>query len=204
MSRGHSILWLIETVLFLALCSTFAQGGRGGPGHAAKNLSLGAWSIPKCDPSNFPRGPISAIPPMPCAREDLPRHNLCALATKGPPELPQTLMANAKLWPSRRAALVAHVMPQQGGRMVEVGTMLGTNAKYMLRQFKPAELVVMDVDRPSITKQMLRAHARCRKGGGRVARCRRRLRRHQRELPARRFKVAFETAAGQRVRPHLH
>ena len=60
--------------------------------------------------------------------------------------LPPDVMAKARLHPERRLALEAHVTPKNGGRMVEVGTMTGNLAKYLIRTFKPKELTVMDVD----------------------------------------------------------
>jgi hypothetical protein len=125
------------------LTSAWAKEQKPKP---AKNRTLGHWSIAKCDFAERKPSPSGMIPKKACAREDLGRHDLCALLAKFPPQLPADAMEKARLHPERRMALDAHVTSKEGGRMVEVGTMTGALAKHLIRAFKPKELTVMDVD----------------------------------------------------------
>ena len=128
------------------LWAAAASGVHATKGVKSANRTLGAWSIAKCDLENRKPSPRREIPDKACAREDLHRNDLCSLLSKSPPTLPASVMERARLHPERRDALERHVNPKQGARIVEVGTMTGALAKYIVRTFKPAELVVMDVD----------------------------------------------------------
>jgi len=107
---------------------------------------MGAWSIPKCDFSTAPRSPKTAIPKVACDRDDLSRTSLCSIISSLPPQIPETLMANARLHSNRRIPVTEHMKGRKDGRIVEVGTMTGVFAKFMIRSFEPKELVVMDID----------------------------------------------------------
>ena len=128
----------------MAIVSTSARAQTKG--HIVSNRTLGTWSIAKCDFGAHQPSPTRKIPEHACARGDLARHDLCSLLSKPPAEIPSNIMANARLHSDRRVALQAHVTPKTGARMVEVGTMTGVLAKYLIRYFRPSELVVMDVD----------------------------------------------------------
>ena len=131
-------------LLCVAIVSTSARAQTKG--HSISNRTLGTWSIAKCDFGAHQPSPTRKIPEHACARRDLVRHDLCSLLSKPPAEIPSNVMANARLHSDRRVALQAHVTPETGARMVEVGTMTGVLAKYLIRYFRPSELVVMDVD----------------------------------------------------------
>ena len=130
---------VVGLVLFVAAFPAAVAGG---------NKTLGSWSIPKCDFSTMVRSPSTDIPKVACDRDDLHRVNLCSLLAKLPPRIPDAAMASARLHSDRRSAVDAHMPPsaRKGGRLVEVGTMTGAFAKFLVRSFQPAELVVMDVD----------------------------------------------------------
>ena len=70
------------------------------------------------------------------------RSDICSLMTL-PPQLPAAVMHGARLMADRRQALVDFLKP--GGDLVEVGTMTGAFAKFLLQVFKPQRLIAMDI-----------------------------------------------------------
>ena len=116
----------------------------------ATPTSAPSWRIPKCNSSaRSPRPSLNEkrIPVTPCGRTDLQRNNPCSLLATYPVIIPASLMANAKLYPERRQAITASIA--KGGHFVEVGTLNGQFAKWMLRSLLPASLTVMDISTTS-------------------------------------------------------
>ena len=95
----------------------------------------------------YPMGKERPIPAKACARSDIPSgHNagLCALNVKIP-SIPRHLVKDATLeGGTRMAAMYRHV--SKGGRYVEIGTLEGELAAWMLRNLQPALLVIIDLD----------------------------------------------------------
>jgi hypothetical protein len=91
----------------------------------------------------------AAMPATPCNRT-IPRGNICAMMVPIATLPNSTFSSSTRLHPDREAALLAHV-PQHGS-LLEVGTLYGDMAKFMLRQFRPSNLTVMDINAWSITR----------------------------------------------------
>ena len=96
------------------------------------------------------------LPATPCGRNDLKRGDICSLLAASPVEIPSALMRNARVHPDRYHALLNHLIPQRGANIVEVGTLHGRFANWLVREFRPANLTVMDIS--------LRAVGECRDG----------------------------------------
>lgn len=109
--------------------------------------------IEACDTSLLQPSP-SGLPSVPCGREDLVRDSICALLAMPPIKIKSSLLASARVYAERHAALTAHLQPKQGGQITEVGTLFGSFAKWLLKEFQPSNLTVMDVS--------LRALQQCR------------------------------------------
>ena len=114
-----------------------------------------SWSIPRCNAAKrAPRPKLNAqgIPEQPCGRNDLSRGDPCALLAPNPVMIPAAMTANAKLYPERRRGVLQSVA--KGGHLVEVGTLNGQFAKFLLRsELKPASLAVMDISTKSCFSQ---------------------------------------------------
>lgn len=123
----------------------------------ADPANISSIRIAACDRATKAPSP-NGLPATPCGREDLQRGSLCSLLATPPVPIPAFLTSNARVHPNRHAALLAHVKPAKGAKIVEVGTLYGQLAKWMVHNFEPSNLTVMDVS--------LRALAKCRDGGG--------------------------------------
>ena len=78
-----------------------------------------------------------------CTRRDLDRADLCSLLANPPPQLPNgTMPASARLYTTRHNALLSVSRP--GMQIVEVGTLKGQLARFIIRNMKPSKLVVFD------------------------------------------------------------
>lgn len=114
-----------------------------------------SWQIPRCSAAKrAPRPKLNAqgIPEQPCGRNDLTRGDPCSLLAPNPVVIPSDMMANAKLYPERRQGVLQSVA--KGGHLVEVGTLNGQFAKFLLRsELKPASLAVMDISTKSCFSQ---------------------------------------------------
>lgn len=81
-----------------------------------------------------------------CKRKDLARTDLCSMLASAPPALPNgSIPATARLYATRHIALSSVATP--GMRIVEVGTLSGQLARFMIRILKPSRLIVMDLNR---------------------------------------------------------
>lgn len=98
-----------------------------------------------------PMGKKYPIPAKACGRSDLPmghNTNLCSLNVRNT-EIPPKLVAGATLQGGgRNKGLLKHV--PKGGRLVEIGTLTGDLAEWMLINLQPKLLVIVDLDKRAI------------------------------------------------------
>ena len=88
------------------------------------------------------RRPKEWIPPLPCDRDEISRHDICSLAYN--PVNIANLSSNARVYPDRYTAVV-NAAPRRG-RFVEVGTLTGRFADHIVERLEPAEMVIIDVE----------------------------------------------------------
>mmetsp|Transcript_4636 Transcript_4636/g.12343 ORF Transcript_4636/g.12343 Transcript_4636/m.12343 type:complete len:260 (-) Transcript_4636:489-1268(-) len=119
--------------LAVLFCGASAVANNGG--HNATH-----WQVQKCKKS---RGEKYMLPTTPCGRTDLGRGDLCSLLAQIQPLPEESFPMGARVHANRWQALLAHVA--NGGSLVEVGTMTGVLARFMLRELRPKKLTVMDI-----------------------------------------------------------
>ena len=80
------------------------------------------------------------------------RYDPCSLLAPNPVAITAELTSNAKLYPERRRAVLQSVA--KGGHLIEVGTLNGQFAKFLLRsELRPGSLTVMDISTHSCFSQ---------------------------------------------------
>ena len=85
----------------------------------ADPANISSIRIAACDRATKAPSP-NGLPATPCGREDLQRGSLCSLLATPPVPIPAFLTSNARVHPNRHAALLAHVKPAKGAKIVEV------------------------------------------------------------------------------------
>lgn len=144
-------------LLLLLGIATFAHAAKRGQSEAAtKTTALhrsphggyakqdnATWKIPKCLNKKQSPGHLT-LPKEPCGRDDLDREDICSLLASHPPPLSNwSLTSSARLHSDRRGALKQNVRP--GARIVEIGTLTGALARFMVRELHPVQVIVLDL-----------------------------------------------------------
>ena len=100
-------------------------------------------------PLNSSTLPPFTLPPVACARPNMLKTDICAHNQRAPKLTPE-LVKGAAVHFNRHEGLRATV--PRGGRIVEVGTMNGALAKWIMTTLQPVEFVVIDIDPKAIQK----------------------------------------------------
>ena len=83
------------------------------------------------------------MPTNACGRDDLHRHDSCAMTAPPPRPIPSKLLDGAKLYSDRRVALAREV--QRNGTLAEVGILYGTFTRWMVAILQPAAVFAIDL-----------------------------------------------------------